>query len=159
MKRFQFRLEGLMRVRRFELDRVRNQLAVIEREWTRRAGLLKGEQARLEAGQALLKRAASHGSDGEEVAMRADAITAGRFRVARAQRALEDLNAPLVEARRRVDHALSRVRSLERLEEKAETEHRRLELKAEQAQLEELAMGRIARAGVEARRVEREAAR
>ncbi len=159
MKRFRFRLEGLLRVRRFELERARMQLAAIEGERARRVTVLQGEQARLEAGQRLLGLETSAGSDGEQIALRADAVTAGRFRVARAGRAVEDLRAPLAEARRRVDHAHSRVRSLERLEEKAEAEHRRLALAAEQAELEELAIGRVARARVDARRAVQEAMR
>jgi flagellar FliJ protein len=159
MKRFQFRLEGLLRVRRFELDRARSQWAAIEREWTRRAALADEERRRVASGQQMLERAAADGNDGEQVGLRADAVTAGRFRMLQAQQAVDALSGPREEARRRVDHAHARVRSLERLEEKAEAEHRRLALAAEQAELEELSIGRIARAGIEARRIQQEEAR
>lgn len=155
MKRFKFRLESVLRLRRFELDRARAGLASLERERAQREAAVRTERSRLETGQALLEEATAAGRDGERIAMRADAVTAGRFRLGHAKRRCEELEAPIGEARRRVAHAHSRVRSLERLEEEAEATHRREGLAAEQAEIEELAIGRYARG----RRSSRDASR
>ena len=142
MKRFEFRLESVLRLRRFELDRARALLASLERERARRAEAARVEQSRLAVGQTLLDEETAAGHDGERIALRADAVTAGRCRLGHAERRIEELEAPLAEARRRVAHAHARVRSLERLEEEAEARHRREGLAAEQAEIEELAIGR-----------------
>ena len=152
MKRFRFRLESVLRLRRFELDRARAQLAALEGERRSRLEALRVEHAWLDEGQRLLDEETSAGHDGERIAMRADAVTAGRFRVGLAERRAQELDAPIAEARRRVAHTHARVRSLERLEEEAAATHRREGLSAEQAELEELAIGRIALAGLEERR-------
>lgn len=152
MKRFSFRLESVLRVRRFELDRARTELARLETERQRRQDVVRNEAACVVEGQTLLAAEADQGADGERIAMRADAVTAGRYRLARAERAVEDLAGSLTEARRRVHHARARVRSLERLEEEAAAAHERAERAAEQAELEELAMARIALERVAARR-------
>ena len=159
MKRFVFRLESVLRIRAFELERVRAQLAALESESNRRKGLVRGEIERLEKGRALLEAETASGADGERLAMRADGLSAGRYRLARAERSVEDMVEPISEARRRVHHARARVRSLERLKEEAEQTHRREGEAAEQAELEELAMGRIALDRIATRRAAAEVRR
>ena len=144
MKRFQFRLESVLRVRQFEFDRTRAQLARLEEERARREGRVRDEVDRLARGRDLLEKAVREGADGEGVALRHDAVTAGRYRLAQVERAVEELREPIAEARRRLHHARSRVRSLERLKEDAAEQHHREGLAAEQAELEELALARIA---------------
>lgn len=144
MKRFVFRLESVLRIRAFELERARVQLAAMQAERTRRQAVVDEEAARVEKGRAVLDEEAAAGVDGERLALRADALASGRFRLAHAERALGDLDEPLAEARRRVHHARTRLRSLERLKEDAATRHRVEGLAAEQAELEELALSRIA---------------
>lgn len=144
MKRFVFRLESVLRVRRFELDRTVGDLARLEAERRRREDLVRGEVTRLAQGQAYLAAEAEQGADGERLQLRSDAVTSGRYRLARVERSVEDLSAPISEARRRVEHARARVRSLERLKENAAEAHHREGIAAEQAELEELAISRIA---------------
>lgn len=144
MKRFHFRLESVLRVRRFEFDRTRAQLARLEEERARRESTLRHEVDRLVQGRDLLEHAVREGTDGEGIALRHDAITAGRYRLAQAQSAVEELLEPIAEVRRRLHHARSRVRSLERLKEDAAEKHHHEGLAAEQAELEELALTRIA---------------
>lgn len=155
MKRFRFRLESVLRVRSFEFDRARNQLARLEEERALREGAVRGEAERLAQGRSLLEAEVQQGADGESIALRHDAITAGRYRLARAERAVEEMLEPIAEARRRLHHARSRVRSLERLEEEAAAKHHREGLAAEQAELEELALSRIALEKAATRRRER----
>jgi len=144
MKRFVFRLESVLRIREFELERARVQLTALERERARREGLVRGEIERLAKGNELLEAEAREGVDGERLAMRADGLSSGRYRLGRAERSVVDMADPIAEARRRVHHARARVRSLERLKEEAAANHRREGEAAEQAELEELAIGRIA---------------
>ena len=144
MKRFAFRLESVLRVRRFELERARVQLTALETERARRESLVRGEVERLAKGRAVLDAETESGADGERLALRADALASGRYRLARAERSVADMLEPVTEARRRVHHAYARVRSLERLREDAQDKHRREGEAAEQSALEELAIGRIA---------------
>lgn len=144
MKRFAFRLDSVLRVRRFELERARAQLAALESERLRREELARVEWARLVEGRKLLEAETREGADGERLGLRADAVSAGRYRFAQAERAVAELTEPLAEARRRVRHAHARARSLERLREEAEQTHRREGLAAEQAEIEELAIARVA---------------
>ncbi len=155
MKRFQFRLESVLRIRRFEFDRARTQLARLEEERARREAVVRGEADRLARGRSLLEAEVQQGADGETIALRHDAVTAGRYRVAQAERAVEEMLEPIAAARRRLHHARARVRSLERLEEEAAARHHREGLAAEQAELEELALSRIALEQASARRRER----
>ncbi|GEM_PF-1632003 len=152
MKRFAFRLESVLRIRSFEFDRARVQLARLEEERSRREAAVRTEVERLVEGRRLLEAETREGADGERLAMRHDAVTAGRYRVAIAERGVTELLEPISEARRRLHHARARVRSLERLKEEAEDAHHREGLAAEQAELEELALSRIALERVAARR-------
>ena len=144
MKRFVFRLDSVLRIRVFELERARVQLAALEAECGRRESLVRGEVERLAKGSTLLEAETQTGADGERLAMRADGLASGRYRLARAERSVADMADPITEARSRVHYTLARVRSLERLKEDAEAKHRKEGLAAEQAELEELAMGRVA---------------
>ena len=155
MKRFAFRLESVLRVRQFEFDRTRSQLARLEEERTRRVQVVRAEAERLAHGRVLLEAEVQQGADGERIALRHDAVTAGRFRLASAERAVEEMLEPIAEVRKRLHHARARVRSLERLKERAAEEHQREGLAAEQAELEELALSRIALERVTVERRER----
>ena len=154
MKRFAFRLESVLRVRTFEFDRARTQLARLEEERARRASQARDEADRIAQGRVLLEAETQQGADGEQLQLRNDAITAGRFRLAAAERGVAELLEPISEARRRLHHARARVRSLERLKEDAAATHQREGLAAEQAELEELAISRIGQERVAARRVD-----
>ncbi|MEM9174124.1 MAG: hypothetical protein AAGC67_02735 [Myxococcota bacterium] len=143
MKRFAFRLESVLRIRTFEFDRARGQLARLEEERARRETLVRGEVERIAQGRILLAAETQQGADGEQLQLRNDALTAGRFRLAAAERAVAELIEPIGEARRRLHHARSRVRSLERLKEDAAATHQREGRAADQAELEELALSRI----------------
>lgn len=151
MKRFEFRLESVLRIRNFELDRARIHLAKVEQERRRRAAVVADFARRLVEGRALLEAETNEGADAHRLVMRAEAISAGRFRLARAERSLGELAETLNQARRRVKHAFARARSLERLREQAEDTHKREGLAFEQSELEELAISRIARERAAAR--------
>jgi flagellar export protein FliJ len=147
MKRFSFRLESILRLREYELEGARVELAAVESERLEREAEMRTESDRLSRGRDLLEAEIQNGADGERLALRADAVASGRFRLARVERARADLEAPLQAARARVHLARTRVRSLERLREDAELEHRKVGLAAEQAELEELAVERLAARG------------
>lgn len=145
MKRFVFRLASVLRLRRFELERLRTEHARLVAERRRREAVVVEEIARVEKGRALLAAETRAGAAADRLALRADAQSTGRLRVAHAQERVQELEEPLAEAMRRLQKAHARVRSLERLEEKAALEHRRVEEAAEQSALEELANTRLVR--------------
>lgn len=145
MKRFVFRLASVLRVREFELDRTRMRLAQLERERTRRAAVLEKTAHCLEKGRQLLQAETEAGADGERLALRAGGVTVGRMSLEQAHKALLDLEPPLTIAREQVREARTRVRSLERLRERQAEAHRLKSSSIEQAELEELALARIAR--------------
>ncbi len=145
MKRFVFRLESVLRLRQFELDKARVILAGVERERRARKERLDAATARAARGRALLDQDMQQGADGERLGLRAMGEMLGRSEVARARRGLTEFE-PVVEmARADLRSALTRVRSLERLREKQEEAHRQRGLALEQAQLEEITMLRLAR--------------
>lgn len=139
MKRFSFRLDSVLKVRQFELDRATAALAEVEAERTARQAAVDQAEAQLEQGRQLLEADVAGGVDGEYLAMRADGVAAGRFKCLLAQRSLNELAETLRVARERVARARVGVRSIERLREKREISHRQESLKLEQAEIEELA--------------------
>lgn len=145
MKRFVFRLQSVLRLREFELERERTRLVQLEQERARRLAVLSDAEERLARGREILSRESREGADGFRLAMRADGVAAGRFGVARARHAFEEIEPPVAEARERVRVARTRVRSLEKLRDRQADAHRLESLAAEQAEIEEIALGRIAR--------------
>ena len=139
MKRFSFRLDGLLKIRRFELDRAAAALNEVEAERSRRQEKVDQAEAKLEQGRVFLAEDAAAGADGEYLAMRADGISSGRFACLSAQRSLNELAEQLRITRERVARARVGVRSIERLREKKETAHRQDALAEEQSEIEELA--------------------
>ncbi|MFK7898855.1 MAG: hypothetical protein AB8G23_23700 [Myxococcota bacterium] len=139
MKRFTFRLESVLKIRKFELDRTVAALAELEAERARRQIGVDKAEADLEQGRVLLSRDAKAGVDGEYLALRADGIAAGRFACLIAQRSLNELAEPLRVARERVAKARVELRSIERLREKREESYREESQALMQAELEELA--------------------
>lgn len=156
MKRFVFRLESVLRIREFELDRARIELSKLEQERTRRAELVSQATEHLEMGRRILADEAREGADGERLAMRADGVTVGRLQLQNAEFVLAELDPALAQAHERVQRARVRVQSLERLRERRAETHRRESLAAEQAELEELSIARIARQRIQKDRLERE---
>ena len=145
MKRFVFRLESVLRLRQFELDKARVILAGAESERRARSERLDSASVRAARGRALLDEETRQGADGERLGLRAMGEMLGRSEVARARQVLEEFE-PVVEmARDQLRSAHTRVRSLERLREKQEEAHRQRGLALEQAQLEEITMLRLAR--------------
>ena len=139
MKRFSFRLDSVLKVRQFELDRAKVALAKVEAERASRQAAVDKAEAQLEQGRQLLTADVAVGVDGEYLSMRADGVAAGRFKCLIAQRSLNELAEKLRIARERVARARVGVRSIERLREKREISHRKESLKLEQAEIEELA--------------------
>ncbi len=139
MKRFSFRLDSVLKVRQFELDRAKAALAEVEAERAARQAAVDKADAQLEEGRQMLAADVVVGVDGEYLAMRADGVAAGRFKCLIAQRSLNELAETLRIARERVARARVGVRSIERLREKREISHRQESLKLEQAEIEELA--------------------
>ena len=146
MKRFVFRLESVLRLREFELDKARTVLAGVEAERRARSARVDAATARAARGRALLDTDMQQGADGERLGLRAMGEMLGRSELARARRELAEFE-PVVElARAEMRAAHTRVRSLERLREKQEETHRQRGLALEQAQLEEITLLRLARA-------------
>lgn len=143
MKRFVFRLESVLRIRAFELERARRMLAALEKERRVRADSVVDSTKRLDLGRAWLLADAAEGTDADRLALRADGVSVGRLRLAHAQHLLGELDAPLRQAKEHVQKSRARVRSLERLREHRADEHRRESLSIEQRELEELAMVRL----------------
>ena len=156
MKKFVFRLQSVLRIREFELDRARIELSKLEQERARRAKLVSEAVEDLETGRRILADEAREGADGERLAMRADGVTVGRIQLQRAKFVLAELDPAIAEARERVREARVRVQSLERLRERRAETHRRESLAAEQAELEELSIARIARRMIQENRLEEE---
>ncbi|HPG25791.1 MAG: hypothetical protein H6748_21185 [Spirochaetaceae bacterium] len=142
MRRFRFRLEGVLRIRGFELERARVRLAQLEQEARQRRARLEQARAWLVRGGEILARETTQGAEGPRLAVRAEGVSIGRLAVARAERALADLVPALQAAREAVRRARMQVRSLEKLRERRAEAHRIAALAAEQNELEELALAR-----------------
>ncbi|MHA7838242.1 MAG: hypothetical protein ACX98W_12380, partial [bacterium] len=56
MRRFEFRLESVLRIRRFELERERARMLRLEAEWRRRDSRAREVAARVEQGEERLGR-------------------------------------------------------------------------------------------------------
>lgn len=145
MKRFVFRLERVLGIRRFELERARLSLAQAEAEAARLAARLEETARRLEQGRRMLEEQTVQGADGALLALRAQAVRAGRAQWLAARMAAVDFEPKRARAREQVRRCRARVESLERLREQRAARHRQAMLASEQAELEELAVARFAR--------------
>jgi flagellar export protein FliJ len=145
MKRFVFRLERVLGIRRFELERARMALAAVEAEATRLATLLAESERRLDEGRRLLEEESAQGADGPRLALRARAVRSGRTQWLFARQNVESFEPRRLKAREEVRRCRARVESLERLRERRSDLHRQAALAADQAELEGLAMARFAR--------------
>jgi flagellar export protein FliJ len=145
MKRFVFRLERVLGIRRFELERARMALAVVEAEAARRAAVLIEAERRLAEGRRLLEEETAQGADGPRLALRARAVRSGRTQWLFARQNVESFEPGRIKAREEVRRCRARVESLERLRERRAEVHRQASLAADQAELEGLAMARFAR--------------
>jgi len=147
MKRFVFRLERVLGIRRFELERARLARAVVEAEATRLAAVLVEAEHRNSEGRRLLEEETTQGCDGRRLALRAQALRSARTRWLFARQSVEDFEPKRARAREQVARCRSRVESLEKLRERRAELHRSTALAADQAELEGLAMSRYARTG------------
>lgn len=145
MKRFVFRLDSVLRLRAFELEKARVILAGAEAELRTRNEQLEAAARRAARGRALLDEEAGRGVDGERLGLRAMGELLGRSDLVRARRVRDDFQPVIDMARDEVRAAHTRVRSLELLREKQQEGHRRRALALEQAQLEEITLLRLAR--------------
>jgi len=148
MKRFVFRLERVLGIRRFELERARIALAAIELEAARLAAALVEAERRLSAGRRLLEEEMAQGADGSRLALRAQAVRSGRTKWLFARQNVETFEPKRVRAREAVARCRARVESLEKLRERRAEVHHKAALAADQAELEGLALARYARSGV-----------
>ena len=145
MKRFAFRLERVLGIRRFELERARIALVQVEAEASRLAAAATEAERRLVEGRRLLEEETVRGAEGPLIALRAQAVRAGRVRWLFARQNVESFEPKRASARAVVRRCRARVESLERLRERRSDLHRKAALAAEQAELEGLAMARFAR--------------
>lgn len=148
MKRFVFRLERVLGIRRFELERARHALAVIEAEAARLAAAAVEAERRWREGQRRLDEETLAGADGASVALLARAIRAGRAKWMYARMAADALEPKREAARELVRRCRARVESLEKLREHRATLHKRTAMAAEQSELEELSIARFARSSL-----------
>ena len=146
MKAFHFRLESVMKVRSFELERARQHWLELEGERARRAARLEHLNEKLAEGRALLDAEIAKGAEAEWLALRSDALAAARFELMRTRLELEELMPRWEQAREAMRVARTRLKSLERMRETAVERHRGEALRLEQAELDELAGSRRAHA-------------
>lgn len=146
MKRFVFRLERVLGIRRFELDRARIALAAAEAEAARLARVYEEATREVERGRRLLDDAASEGGDGALFGLLARSLRTARTKVLFARQAVDSYERERARARERVRACRARVESLERLRERREASYRKAAEAAAQNEIEELAMARFARA-------------
>lgn len=145
MKRFQFRLDSVLKLRRAALDAARRDLARVSAE-------MEIARAEAEAARAIAERAASElesrtrcGVRAGEFSARSHALTRQlELRHAAAQR-LRDALGRVAGAREEVTRAHIEVRSLEILRDRALEAHRAEERRLEQNDLDERAGQRRAR--------------
>lgn len=148
MKRFAFRLERVLGIRRFELEKARIALIAVEAEASRLAAVAVEAERRLVEGRRLLEEETTRGADGPCIALRAQAVRAGRVKWLFARQNVEGFEPKRAAARAQVRRCKARVESLERLRERRAELHQKAALAAEQAELEGLAMARFARASI-----------
>ena len=139
MKRFVYRLERVLDLRRYEASRARAELAALETERARRDARVREAESRLARARDGIARETRAGIDGRRLGLRAIGLAVGRAERAHAQIALDALDPALDAARETLRRAVGRVRSLERLRARRASDHRAAALAAEQAELEELA--------------------
>lgn len=148
MKRFAFRLERVLGIRRFELEQARHALAAAEAEAARLAALAVEAERRFTEGRRSLEEQTLVGIDGASLALGARAIRAARARWLHARMQVESFEPRRAQARELVRRRRARVESLEKLRERRADLHRKQALSAEQAELEELSIARFARGGL-----------
>jgi len=148
MKRFEFRLDRVLGIRRFELERARIALAAAEAEATRLAAAMIEAERRFLEGRRLLEEEMAVGSDGRLLALRAQAVRAGRSKWMFARQAVESFEPKRARARELVRRCRARVESLEHLRDRRAELHRKSALAAEQSELEDLALARFVRSSL-----------
>lgn len=148
MKRFVFRLERVLGIRRFELERARHDLALVEAEAGRLAAVALDAERRWLEGQRRLEEETLTGADGAALALRARAVRAGRAKWMYARMAVEAFEPKRLRARELVRRCRARVESLAKLRDRRADLHRRQAMAAEQAELEELSIARFARSSL-----------
>jgi len=146
MKRFEFRLEAVLRLRRFERARARARLGVLQAEWSRRQMRLREARARVEHGETRLRAEMEQGVDGRLLGLQAAGLASGRFDEAQAEAHRDRLKPELDAQRNQLDQLRIRVRSLEKLGERRASAHAARAQRLEQAELDELALTRTAHA-------------
>ena len=145
MKRFRFRLDPALRVRRFERDRAARELASRRRDAERLASAVDSVHAELEAIHGRVASGARDGVDAWRWRAAQAAVDAKAFAAARAHAALQDAEGAADAARDAWLAARRKVRSLEALRERALTRHRQDALREEQSVLDEIATTRSIR--------------
>lgn len=146
MRRFVFRLEAVLRLRRFELARARARLGVLQAEWTRRETRVREAHMRVEHGETRLREEMEQGVDGRRLGLHAAGLASGRFERAQAEANRDRLTPELEAQRSQVEQARIRIRSLEKLSERRASAHAARARRLDQAELDELALTRAAHA-------------
>ncbi len=146
MRRFVFRLDAVLRLRRFELARARARLRVLQAEWSRREARVREAHARVGHGETILREAMQRGIDGRRLGLHAAGLASGRFERAQAEANRDRLTPDLEAQRREVEQAHIRMRSLEKLSERRASVHAARERRLDQSELDELALSRAAHA-------------
>ena len=140
MRRFEFRLDSVLRIREHEFEKARQKWLELERERRQRADRVAQLVERLALGRALLDADVKRGVDAGLLAIRAQGIAAGRSELEAARAQLEEIRVPCQRARELMFSSRVRVRSLERLRESEAERHRAESLRMEQAEIDELSL-------------------
>lgn len=146
MKRFVFRLDGILRLREHEFEQHRRRWLVIENERRVRRRRLEDLADRLAKGHAMLAVEVARGSEARRLGLRARGLAVGRFQVAQAESNLSEIEKPCEAARQKMLAARVRVRSLEQLRDRQAEQHRLESIRREQNELDEMAGLRAVRA-------------
>ena len=139
MRRFDFRLASLERLRQHEFEIAQRAWQLLERERLERLATIERLRDELESGRERLADRLLLGSEADRLSLSADAVAVGRLRVDQAVRALREWTPTLQRAVEAMREARKRLRSLERLRERQQARHRAEADRRAQAELDELA--------------------
>ncbi len=155
MRRFRFRLDPVIRVRGFDLDRRRREMALVQGELAKAVVATDEARSRAEDASARLVERAREGVLAGDIDVEQRALEAGYRALDAGERRVVDVRETLEVVRGEVVAARAKLRSLELLRDRAAEAHKFAELRLEQRELDEVA-GRIKHRAVALARAEGE---
>ncbi len=139
MRRFRFRLDPVIRLRGFDLDRCRREMAIVEGELTNAVRAVDAARSDVEQASARLVERAREGVPAGDITVEQQALDAGYRAMEVSRQRVVDVRETLMSVRGEVAAAHAKLRSLELLRDRAFESHKRAELRLEQRELDEVA--------------------